>query len=335
MGEAVMSYDSPEDILRLARNFMESRILLSGAELNLFTLLSQAPLTAREVARRTGSDLRSLTILLDALAAMGLLTKQDNVYGCASSHIPFLSEDQPGSVLPMILHAAHLWLRWSCLTNVVKGENDSARKTIPFRTTDEIRAFIGAMHVVAEPQAEAIVTAVHPGSAKALLDVGGASGTYTIAFLRMVPDMRATLFDMPEVVEMARGRLSTAGMLDRVTLVSGDFYQDEFPPGHDLAFVSAIIHQNSPAQNMDLYHKIFRSLDRGGRIIIRDHVMDPNRIHPKDGAIFAVNMLLGTTGGGTYTYEEIKADLSQAGFTAVRLIKRGEHMDALMEAFRP
>ncbi|HBH86198.1 MAG TPA: hypothetical protein DDY17_01160 [Syntrophaceae bacterium] len=168
-----------------------------------------------------------------------------------------------------------------------------------------------------------------------MLDVGGASGTYTIAFLRTVPDMRATLFDMPEVVEMARERLSKAGMLDRVTLVSGDFYQDEFPPGHDLAFVSAIIHQNSPAQNVDLYHKIFRSLDRGGRIVIRDHVMEPDRLHPKDGAIFAVNMLLGTSGGGTYTYEEIKADLSQAGFTAVRLIKRGEHMDALVEAFRP
>ncbi|HBH86199.1 MAG TPA: hypothetical protein DDY17_01165, partial [Syntrophaceae bacterium] len=135
MGDSIMSYDSPEEVLRLARNFMESRILLSGAELNLFTLLSQAPLTAKEVSRRTASDLRSLTILLDALAAMGLLIKQDNAYRCASSHIPFLAEDQPGSVLPMILHAAHLWLRWSCLTNVVRGEKDSASKTIPFRTT--------------------------------------------------------------------------------------------------------------------------------------------------------------------------------------------------------
>jgi len=330
-----MSYNSPEDLLRLARNFMESRILLSGAELNLFTILSRAPLTAEEVSHRTGSDLRALTILLDALAAMDLINKENNAYRCAPSLIPYLAEDQPASVLPMILHAAHLWLRWFRLTNVVKGIKASESDARPSRTADELRAFIGAMHVVAEPQAQAIVSSVNPGSAKALIDVGGASGTYTIAFLHAVPGMRATLFDMPEVMEMARERLSTAGMLNRVTLVSGDFYQDEFPRGHDLAFLSAIIHQNSPPQNEDLYKKIFRSLDQGGRIVIRDHVMDSDRLYPKDGAIFAVNMLLGTSGGGTYTFEEINEGLSQAGFTDVRLIRSGQHMDALVEAFKP
>jgi predicted O-methyltransferase YrrM len=333
-GGSVMSYENSEEILRLARNFMESRILLSGAELNLFTILSQETLTAKQVSRKIGTDLRALTILLDALAAMGLLSKQHDAYRCAPSLTPFLSEDCPSSVLPMVLHAAHLWLRWSRLTHVVQGTKDLESKTRPTRKDDELRAFIGAMHVVAEPQAQAIVAAVNPGSARALLDVGGASGTYTIAFLRAVPEMRATLFDMSEVVELARERLSTAGIIARVNLVPGDFYQDEFPRGHDLAFVSAIIHQNSLEQNADLYHKIFRSLDRGGRIVIRDHVMNPDRLHPKDGAIFAVNMLLGTSGGGTYTYEEIETGLTQAGFTRIRLIRKGEHMDALVEAFK-
>src|SRR5512139_2759921 len=109
--------------------------------------------------------------------------------------------------------------------------------------------------------------------------------------------MKVTLFDKPEVVEMTSERISKAGVLNRVTLVPGDFYQDEFPHGHDLAFVSAIIHQNSMEQNLGLFNKVFRSLNRRGRIIIRDHVMDPDRVHPKDGAIFAVNMLLGTSGG--------------------------------------
>jgi hypothetical protein len=63
--------------------------------------------------------------------------------------------------------------------------------------------------------------------------------------------------------------------------------------------------------------------------------MEPDRIHPKDGAIFAVNMLLGTPGGSTYTYEEIKTGLSQAGFTGIHLLKKGEHMDALVEALKP
>jgi hypothetical protein len=330
-----MGYGSPEEVLRLSQNFTESRILLSGAELNLFTILNPTPLSAQEVASRIGADLRALTVLLDALSAMGLLVKKSETYQCANSVSPFLSEDASNSVLPMVLHAAHLWQRWSCLTDAVRGTNVSEDAPKSSWGAENLRAFIGAMDVIATPRADEIVAATNPGSSKTLLDVGGASGTYTIAFLQAVPDMKATLFDKPEVVEMARERLSKAGMLNRVTLVPGDFYHDEFPHGHDLAFVSAIIHQNSPEQNLDLFIKVFRSLNREGRILIRDHVMEPDRIHPKDGAIFAVNMLLGTRGGSTYTYEEIKTGLSQAGFTGIHLLKKGEHMDALVEALKP
>lgn len=329
-----MDYDSPEEILKLARNFMESRILLSGAELNLFSILSRMPLSAQEVSDRIRGELRAITILLDALAAMGLLIKHGETYLCAPSVSPFLSDDSPRSVLPMVLHMAHLWKRWSRLTGVSMGVGDRENSAAPFRDADEMRSFIGAMHVIAEPRAQEIVAAVNPGEAKTLLDVGGASGTYTVAFLKNNPEMKATLFDRPEVIEMARERFEKGGVLDRVTLVSGDFYEDEFPDGHDFAFVSAIIHQNSPEENLDLYKKAFRSLNKGGRIVIRDHVMEEDRIHPRDGAIFAVNMLMGTRGGGTYTYEEIETDLLQVGFTAVRLIKKGEHMDALVEAFK-
>jgi SAM-dependent methyltransferase len=330
-----MSYGSPEEVLRLAQNFMESRILLSAAELNLFTILNPAPLSAQEVASRIGADPRALTVLLDALSAMGLLVKQSGTYQCANAASTFLSEDAPNSVLSMVLHAAHLWQRWSGLTDVVRNTIVSRDTVKPSRSPEELSAFIRAMHIIAAPRADEIVAATNPGSSKTLLDVGGASGTYTIAFLKAVPEMKATLFDKPEVVDMARERLNKAGMLNRVTLVPGDFYQDEFPHGHDLAFVSAIIHQNNSEQNLNLFNKVFRSLNRGGRILIRDHVMEPDRIHPKDGAIFAVNMLLGTPGGCSYTYEEIKTGLLQAGFTNVHLLKKGEHMDALVEALKP
>jgi predicted O-methyltransferase YrrM len=328
-----MTDHDTEKILKLARDFMESRILLSGAELNLFTLLSREPLTARDVSARIGADLRALTILLDALAAMGLLAKEEERYRCADGIAPLLAEDAPVTILPMILHMAHLWHRWSVLTPLARGHRTLDKQ--PARGRDEMRAFIGAMHVIAEPQAAKIVQAVDPAAAKALIDVGGASGTYTLAFLRAVPEMKATLFDRPEVVGMARERFEKEGLLHRVTLVPGDFHMDELPPGHDLAFVSAIIHQNSLGENAELYAKVFRSLKKGGRIVIRDHVMDPGRTRPRSGAVFAVNMLMGTSGGGTYTFAEIEAGLSQTGFTRIRLIRSGEHMDALVEAFKP
>jgi len=105
--------------------------------------------------------------------------------------------------------------------------------------------------------------------------------------------------------------------------------------GADLALISAIIHSNSPEQNLELYRKVFRALAPGGRILIRDHIMEPDRARPRGGAIFAINMLVGTDGGGTYTYKEVENDLTAAGFTKVRLIQQGEQMDGLIEAFKP
>jgi ubiquinone/menaquinone biosynthesis C-methylase UbiE len=188
--------------------------------------------------------------------------------------------------------------------------------------------------VAASKAAPKIVAAINPGQARRLLDVGGGSGSYTLAMLSAVPEMRATLFDLPPVIEMARDRVQAAGMLDRVELVAGDFYKDELPPGHDLALLSAIIHQSSYEQNEVLYAKIYRALNSGGRIVVRDHVMSADRTRPLEGALFAVNMLAGTEGGTTYTFDEIKEALTAAGFTRINLTQtRG--MFSLVEGFKP
>jgi hypothetical protein len=325
---------TPEEILKLAQSFMESRILNSAAELNLFTILQKSPLSAQEVASRIGGDARTLSMLLDAVAAMGLLIKRGGMYQCEGAVAHLLSEGSPDSILPMVLHMASLWPRWSRLTDIAK-DTPAAKEEFDFsRHEGELHAFIGAMHSIGAPLAKRIVASVQADNSRALLDVGGGSGTYTIAFLRAIPEMKATLFDLPEVIDMARERLGREGLLDRATLVAGSFYHDEFPGGHDLVLISAIIHSNSPEDNLDLYKKSFRALKSGGRILIRDHIMEPDRLHPKDGAIFAINMLVGTSGGGSYTYEEIETGLSQAGFTRIRLFQQGEHMDGIVEGFK-
>ena len=321
--------NTPESLLTLSRAFQESRVLLTGAELNLFTLLSKEALTAGALASRLGADLRALTVTLDALAGMGLLVKADGTYRTAPD-AACLAEDAPDSILPMLLHAAALWDRWSGLTRKIGGTPLSERP--PAAAT---RAFIEAMHVVSSPQAARLAADVGVGAARRLLDVGGGPGTYAAAFLRAAPQLRATLFDLPPVVEIARERLSAAGLLDRVTLVAGDFESDELPAGHDLAWLSAIIHQNGPAQNDALYGRIFRALAPGGRLVLRDHVMERGRTRPRTGALFAVNMLVGTAHGGTYTFEEIRSGLERAGFVRIRLLREGERMDSLVEAFRP
>jgi hypothetical protein len=322
-----------ESIFGIARGFMECRLLLTSVELNLFSLVASNPLSAEEIAGKVKGDLRATTILLDALSALGFLEKKDNRYQTVPSLVPLLSDSEPTSILPGLQHSAHLWQTWSQLTDIVQRGGPAKRSDTVF-ADGRLTAFIGAMHVGAAGAAEGIVAAVAPGPAKALIDIGGGSGTYSVAFLKASSEMRATLFDLPPVVEMARKRFTKEGLLERVSLVPGDFYKDALPSGHDLALLSAIIHQNSPGQNLALYQNIFQALDSGGRIIIRDHVMEPDRTKPVSGAIFAVNMLVNTTGGGTYTFGEIKEGLTRAKFERVKLLQT-QGMFSLVEAFKP
>jgi predicted O-methyltransferase YrrM len=325
---------NPREILALSRNFMECRVLLTGAELDIFTCLAE-PVSSRDLAEKQGWHERPLTILLDALTAMGLLIKKNGHYRTDSGLLPFLRSDSPRSVVLMMRHAATIWKNWSNLTRIVAETGGVERTGGSFGKPEDQKAFIGAMHVVARAHAAKIVQAVNPGSARRLIDVGGASGTYTIAFLEASAEMSATLFDLPNVVAMGRERITEAGLMDRVTIVAGDFYTDSLPAGHDLALVSAIIHMNSPEQNIDLYKKIFKALVPGGRIVIRDHVMKPDKTAPKAGALFAINMLVATPGGGTYTYDEIKSGLTAAGFENIKLIQEADPMMGLVEAYRP
>ncbi len=321
-----------EEVLTLAGNYRECRILLTAAELDLFTLLAPAALSAEQIAAKLNAELRGLTILLDALAAIELLSKRDGRYHCEPHIAACLAADAPGSVLPRVLHSATQWRKWSDLTGIVLG---TAEPGTAFRTPADLRAFIGTMAVAARPLAASVVEAVNAGSARNLLDVGGGPGSYTAAFLKATPGMTATLFDKPDVLEIAREQLGAVGVLDRVVLVGGDFYQDELPGGHDLALLFAIIHQSSPARNLDLYRKVFRALSPGGRILVRDHVLEPGRTRPRRGAIFAINMLVATAGGNCYTFDEIHDGLGEAGFERIGLLQQDERMNGLVEGFRP
>ncbi len=322
-----------EAVLELGAGFTLSRILISAAELDLFSKLRDRPRTVGELCAEQGWSERALRILLDALAAQDLVVRMaDGTYSLDEALAPALIRDSEESVLPMLLHRGSMWKTWSNLTDIVKAGRNAGQTSLESRSPEEIEAFIGAMHVVGRNMADAIADSIDLSPFTRMIDVGGGSGTYTIAFLRKAPHMSATLLDRPEVVEIARKRLEREHLLDRVELVGRDFSTDPLPPGHDLALVSAIIHQNNQEENRSLYRRIHDCLVTRGAILIRDHVMDPSRTKPVDGAVFAVNMLVATPGGNTYTIEEITLDLHSAGFTDVRLIRDGTHMDQLVIA---
>jgi len=326
---------TPFAIMSLVSKFQESRIFLTAAEMDVFTLLEKNPMSAQEIANRLEATVRGVTILLDAVVSMGLLEKMEETYHCPAEVASILSKESPTSIMPMVMLATGGWKRWSDLTDIVGHGKDRIRGTAFDINESEKEAFTGAMHAVAYEMAPLIVAAIKPGEARKLLDIGGGSGAYTQAFLEASPGLTATIFDLPSVINMARQRLASTGLLDRIQLVAGDFYKDELPTGHDLALLSAIIHQNSPEQNIELYRKIFRALQPEGRLVIRDHVMSSDHTQPASGAFFAVNMLVVTAGGQTYSFEEIKSSLESAGFIKVNLIQPDERMNGLVEGFKP
>jgi ubiquinone/menaquinone biosynthesis C-methylase UbiE/predicted transcriptional regulator len=323
------------DIFTEYAGWMKARIILTAAELDTFTLLDGEPLTAEELAVKLKADARAVARILDCLVVFELLQKSSRRYALTGKGA-FFSSRHPESVLPMLLHMNNMWDNWSRLTQTVReGKNPNLNSVINAKDEAVTRAFIGAMHVIGKSMSQKIAASYNAGSFKRLLDIGGGSGTYTIAFLEQNKYLHAVIFDLPDVIALAAERLKAQGYLERVSLVAGDFYKDELPKGCDLALLSAIIHQNSPQENLALYRKIYQALEPGGAVLIRDHIMDESRTRPPAGALFAINMLVHTTGGDTYTFKEIKEMLEQAGFQDVLLARSGERMDCLVEGRKP
>lgn len=319
-------------VLELARSFQPACTIAAAADWNVFTVLARTPAPASALASEVNADVRAMAILLDALVALKLLVKHDQEYRVPPDVASLLSEDGPETVLPMILHQANCLRRWAQLSRVVQT-GKPAERAASIRGADADQAsFIGAMDNVSGPIADSLVSEIHPGRFSHLLDIGGASGTWTVAFLRATPEATATVFDLPEVIPMAHTRIRNAGLSDRVRLVPGDFYTDDLPGGADLMWLSAIAHQNSRRQNRVLFEKCHRACIEGGLLLIRDVVMDESRTQPPAGAMFAINMLVATEGGGTYTFSEYREDLRQAGFTEVRLVRQDAWMSSVIQA---
>ena len=324
-----------DGMLELARGYQGAAVLAAAADLDLFSALAAEALTAPVLAHRLSCNLRGLTILLDALTALQLLVKEEERYSLSPGADACLTASGPHSILDMAQHQANCLRRWVQLARVVKTGQPAERSPSVRGEKSDQEAFIGAMHNVSAPVADQVIGSIKPLHFRTLLDIGGASGTWTQAFLRACPAANAILFDLPEVISMAQRLLAEEAKAARVKFVAGNYMTDPLPSGADLAWVSAIVHQNSRKQNRQLFAKAFHALVPTGRIVIRDILMHPARTHPVAGALFAVNMLVATEGGGTYTFEELREDLEAAGFVGPAVVHKDEGMNSVLVAEKP
>ena len=177
-----------EEVLDLARLFQPACVLAAAADLDVFSPLGEKPMTAQALAYDLGTDSRATTILLDALAAMEFLTKQGNDYSVPEDVAELLTEKSDVNVLPMVRHLANCLRRWAALAGVTQTGKPAERIPSTRGEAADQASFIGGMHNLSIRIADEVVDKLHPLKFSHLLDIGGASGTWTIAILRSVPE---------------------------------------------------------------------------------------------------------------------------------------------------
>jgi (2Fe-2S) ferredoxin/2-polyprenyl-3-methyl-5-hydroxy-6-metoxy-1,4-benzoquinol methylase len=310
----------PDNLNSALRGFQESRVLLTAVELDVFTAVGSGAI-ADEVSARTGSDSRATEMLLNALVAMGWLTKQGTIFRNTPPSARYFVAESADDARAATMHLVHLWRTWSSLTECIRSGASVFHQEMVDRGEEWTRSFIAAMHRNARARAPLVVRAVGTEGVTRMLDVGGGSGAYSIAFASADENLQVDLLDLATVIPIAEGHIKSAGLAGRVRTRPGDLRADKFGEGYDVVFVSAICHMLGPDENKDLLKRCFEALAPKGRIVIQDFILEPDKTAPKSAALFALNMLVGTQAGSTYTEAEYATWLIEAGFQDVRHVR--------------
>jgi predicted O-methyltransferase YrrM len=307
----------PGTLLQLAGSYWQTFALHAGVKLDVFTCLAENPLTAAQAAARTHTDRRALEMLLNAMCAMQLLKKDQDRYELTDAARRFLVKHSPEYVGHMILHHHHLSSYWACLDEAVRS-GKSLRTRPVFSEEQEREAFLMGMFNNAMLQAPALVDQIDLGNRRTLLDLGGGPGTYAIHFCRKMPQLQAVVFDLPTTRPFAEKTIARFDMSRRIRFVPGDYLTDAIGGPYDVVWLSHILHSESPETCRRIVHKAAEALSPGGMLLIHEFILNDSMDGPLYPALFALNMLLGTGKGQSYTEAQLKAMLSQAGIRQIR-----------------
>jgi SAM-dependent methyltransferase len=305
-----------EELRTMAGAFRRSRVLLSAVELDVFSRIAGGHEDAASIAAAVGADARATDRLLNALCAIGLLCKADGRFrnsAAASRHLVRGGD----AFLGNLDHMNNLWDTWSTLTPAIRRGGCVAVPDVPERDDAWLEAFIAAMHARGAVQAPHDINLLDLHDVTRVLDVGGGSGAFAMAFAAVKRDIGVTVFDLPSVIPITERYIARAGMQDRIRTRAGNYNHDSLGGPFDLVYLSAIVHSNGPEANLRLIAACAAALAPGGSVVVQDFIMDEDRTGPADHTLFSLNMLVGTPAGDTYTEAEVRTWLEAAGLRNV------------------
>jgi precorrin-6B methylase 2 len=300
--------------LRAAGDYCHARILSTAVHLELFDWFGNRIKSARAANKRFGGSQEIWKIFLDALCAMGLLRKRAVSYENSAFALRYLCSGEG-----LFLRSQHdAWNVWATLPEIlITGKRPKIAE--PF-FTDQKRSerLLQSLDHDARTIAPYVIARLPLSRSKTLLDVGGGLGSFSIACCRQFSHLRATIIEHPGVAGLTSRAVKKAKIAKRVKVMSVDFIKDPLPRGFDVVLMSNVLHGQGATENRALLKSAYHSLNQGGRIVLRDVLMNRAGTEPDWAALFSVALLLQTPNGRCYALDEVRGWLHAAGFSRIQ-----------------
>jgi 3-hydroxy-5-methyl-1-naphthoate 3-O-methyltransferase len=322
MGHAAVT---PERVMQLAWGYAPPLIMEAAVRHRVFDLLDGGAKTVEEVATGSGASVRGLRAIMNALVGLQLLTKDSGGgYALTADSAAFLVSGKPGFLGGLLRHTSTQILpNWLRLNDAVETGGPSVAVNQERAGAGFFHQFVADIFPMSYPAALALADALDVAGTKKpirVLDLAAGSGVWSIALAQKSPKVTVTAVDWPGVLDVTRQTAERFGVAPRYSFVEGDLLAADFGGGHDVATLGHILHSEGRQRSRALLEKTFEALAPGGTIAIAEFLVDDERTSPPMGLLFAVNMLVHTDDGDTYSFGEIAGWLREAGFANIRTL---------------
>jgi ubiquinone/menaquinone biosynthesis C-methylase UbiE len=311
---------NPRRLLEIAWAYAPPMILGAAIEHRIFDLVANGPKTAAEVAKENGASLRGIRAIMNALVGFELLSKDaQERYSLTPESETFLVRGRPGYLGGFLRHADQLIPKWLKLPEVVKTGKPAMAVNQQGDGSEFFLGFVEDLFPVGYPSAQALASAFP--KARKVLDIAAGSGVWSIPLAQNSKEVQVTALDWPGVLPATRRVTERMGVADQYQFLPGDLNTADFGSGYDLATLGQILHSEGEKNSRALLGKVFRALAPGGTIAIAEFIANDDRTGPPIAMLFAVNMLVNTEEGDTFTLPEISQWLREAGFENPRTME--------------
>jgi hypothetical protein len=330
----------PQKVMQFSFAYAPPLLIEAAVTLKLFDALAGGPRSLDELAPQTGASPRGLRILANALVGLELLaTPRPGHYALTPESDAFLVSGRQAYFGGFFRHtSSQLIPRWLELTEIVRTGRPATAVNQEGEGATFFEQFVEDIFPLSRPAALGLADHLGlPSAAQpvSVLDLAAGSGVWGVSLAEKSPRVRVTAVDWPGVLPVTRRVAERHGVADRFTFVPGDLAGADFGRGHHVATLGHILHSEGPARSQALLKKTFAALAPGGTIAIAEWVVNDARTGPPPGLIFAVNMLVNTDAGDTFSFAEMARWLTDAGFADARMVESLPCPSPLILATKP